>query len=203
MANNLNVSVIVGLVDRLSAPLKGLARNLERVTALTANMTFVGDALGRTGQALLAPLQDAARAAMSFESAMADVKKVVDFPTPEGPAQMARDLERLDFSLVATRGTAVALRAHGLACETVHKVGEGRPHIVDLIKNDQIALIVNTTEGKQAIADSFSIRREALMHKVSYTTTLAAARATCQALREFDNGSVNCLQDLHLMEQLH
>ncbi len=110
---------------------------------------------------------------------------------------IARDLDRLGFRLVATRGTALALRAHGLACETVHKVGEGRPHIVDLIKNDQIALIINTTEGKQAIADSFSIRREALMHKVSYTTTLAAARATCQALRELDNGSVNCLQDLH------
>ncbi|MCC7220978.1 MAG: hypothetical protein IT490_09660, partial [Candidatus Contendobacter sp.] len=76
-----------------------------------------------------------------------------------------------------------------------------RPHIVDSIKNDRIHLIINTTEGKQAIADSFSIRREALMHKVSYTTTLAAARATCQALRELDNASVNCLQDLH--RELH
>jgi carbamoyl-phosphate synthase large subunit len=111
--------------------------------------------------------------------------------------EIARDLDRLGFTLVATKGTATTLRERGLTCETVHKVGEGRPHVVDLIKNDQIALIVNTTEGKQAIADSFSIRREALMHKVSYTTTLAAARATCQALRELDNGSVNCLQDLH------
>ncbi|HRX69786.1 MAG: carbamoyl-phosphate synthase large subunit [Gammaproteobacteria bacterium] len=111
--------------------------------------------------------------------------------------EIARDLDRLGFALVATKGTAAALRAQGLACETVHKVGEGRPHVVDLIKNDQIDLIVNTTEGKQAIADSFSIRREALMHKVSYTTTIAAARATCQALRELDNGSVNCLQELH------
>jgi carbamoyl-phosphate synthase large subunit len=115
--------------------------------------------------------------------------------------EIARALERLGFALVATKGTAAALRAHGLDCETVHKVAEGRPHIVDLIKNDQIAFIVNTTEGKQAIADSFSIRREALMHKVSYTTTLAAARATCQALRELDNGTVNCLQDLH--RELH
>ena len=115
--------------------------------------------------------------------------------------EIAHDLERLGFSLVATKGTAVTLRTHGLDCATVHKVGEGRPHIVDLIKNDQIALIVNTTEGKQAIADSFSIRREALMHKVSYTTTLAAARATCQALRELDNATVNCLQDLH--RELH
>ena len=111
--------------------------------------------------------------------------------------EIARDLDRFGFTLIATKGTAIALRTHGLTCETVHKVGEGRPHVVDLIKNDQIHLIVNTTEGKQAIADSFSIRREALMHKVSYTTTLAAARATCQALRELDNGSVNCLQDLH------
>ena len=115
--------------------------------------------------------------------------------------EIARDLERLGFSLVATKGTATTLRAHGLDCETIHKVAEGRPHIVDLIKNDQIALIVNTTEGKQAIADSFSIRREALMRKVSYTTTLAAARATCQALRELDNATVNCLQDLH--RELH
>ena len=115
--------------------------------------------------------------------------------------EIARDLERLGFALVATKGTAAFLRHHGLDCEAVHKVAEGRPHIVDLIKNDQIALIVNTTEGKQAIADSFSIRREALMRKVSYTTTLAAARATCQALRELDNGTVNCLQDLH--RELH
>ncbi len=115
--------------------------------------------------------------------------------------EIAHELERLGFKLMATKGTAEALRRHGLDCETVHKVGEGRPHIVDLIKNDQIALIVNTTEGKQAIADSFSIRREALMYKVSYTTTLAAARATCQALRELDNATVNCLQDLH--RELH
>ncbi|HUM90391.1 MAG TPA: ATP-grasp domain-containing protein, partial [Candidatus Competibacter sp.] len=118
----------------------------------------------------------------------ADKPKVVD---------VARELARLGFVLIATKGTANALHARGLDCETVHKVGEGRPHIVDMIKNDQIHLIVNTTEGKRAIADSFSIRREALMHKVSYTTTIAAARATCQALRELDNGNVNCLQDLH------
>jgi carbamoyl-phosphate synthase large subunit len=115
--------------------------------------------------------------------------------------EIARDLERLGFTLIATKGTAAFLQTHALDCETVHKVGEGRPHIVDLIKNDRIHLIINTTEGKQAIADSFSIRREALMHKVSYTTTLAAARATCQALRELDNASVNCLQDLH--RELH
>ncbi len=134
-----------------------------------------GDQLPRSGRAFIS-VRDA------------DKTKVVD---------IARDLERLGFALIATKGTAGVLRDHGLNCETVHKVGEGRPHVVDLIKNDQIHLIVNTTEGKQAIADSFSIRREALMRKISYTTTLAAARATCQALRELDNSSVNCLQDLH------
>jgi carbamoyl-phosphate synthase large subunit len=66
-----------------------------------------------------------------------------------------------------------------------------------MIKNDEIDLIINTTEGKQAIKDSFSIRREALMHKVSYTTTIAAARAVCLALDASDNDTVNCLQDLH------
>lgn len=108
-------------------------------------------------------------------------------------------LKQLGFTLSATSGTAAAIHAVNLECQVIHKVGEGRPNIVDLIKNNQIHLIINTTEGKQAIADSFAIRREALMHKISYTTTIAAARATCQALREreLDRNHVNCLQDLH------
>jgi carbamoyl-phosphate synthase large subunit len=66
-----------------------------------------------------------------------------------------------------------------------------------MIKNGQIALIVNTTEGKQAIADSYTIRRSALQHKVYYSTTIAGARATCMALEYLDNGNVTSLQDLH------
>ncbi|MFO1423121.1 MAG: carbamoyl-phosphate synthase large subunit [Candidatus Competibacteraceae bacterium] len=160
----------------------------------TGEVMGVGRSFGEAfAKAQLAAGDQLPRGGRAFISVRdADKSKVVD---------VARDLERFGFALVATRGTAIALRDHGLDCATVHKVGEGRPHIVDLIKNDQIHLIVNTTEGKQAIADSFSIRREALMHKVSYTTTIAAARATCQALRELDNGSVNCLQDLH--RELH
>ncbi|HXH04795.1 MAG TPA: carbamoyl-phosphate synthase large subunit, partial [Candidatus Competibacteraceae bacterium] len=111
--------------------------------------------------------------------------------------KLARELVSHGFSIVATRGTAAALQAAGIACEVVLKVVEGRPHIVDMIKNDQIDLIINTTEGKQAIADSFSIRREALMHKVSYTTTIAAAQATCMALGVPASGEVYRLQDLH------
>jgi carbamoyl-phosphate synthase large subunit len=101
------------------------------------------------------------------------------------------------FKLVATKGTATALRAAGLACAAINKVLEGRPHVVDMIKNEQIDLIVNTTEGKQAIADSFTIRREALQHKVCYTTTIAGARALCEAL-DHSHEKIYRLQDLHL-----
>ena len=74
---------------------------------------------------------------------------------------------------------------------------EGEPHIVNMLENNEIALIVNTTEGKNAIADSFSIRRTALQQKVFYTTTMAAAQATVEALKQKDYSSVNSLQELH------
>ncbi len=110
---------------------------------------------------------------------------------------IARKLSAKGFQLVATSGTAKALQEAGIACQVVNKVGQGRPHIVDLIKNNQVQLIINTTEGKKAIADSFLIRREALQHQVSYTTTLAGAYAITLALDSLDTGQVYCLQDLH------
>ena len=109
---------------------------------------------------------------------------------------LARELVDNGFRLVATRGTASSIKAEGIDCEVVNKVMEGRPHIVDMIKNGQIDLIVNTTEGKQSIADSYTIRRSALQHKVSYSTTLAGARATCMALEFLDTGNVISLQGL-------
>jgi carbamoyl-phosphate synthase large subunit len=111
--------------------------------------------------------------------------------------ELAADLVGKGFRLVATRGTAGAISAAGIPCDIVNKVMEGRPHVVDMIKNGQIALIVNTTEGKQAIADSYTIRRSALQHKVYYSTTIAGARATCMALEYLDAGNVISLQDLH------
>ncbi|MDH3507270.1 MAG: carbamoyl-phosphate synthase large subunit [Gammaproteobacteria bacterium] len=105
-------------------------------------------------------------------------------------------LER-GFDIVATGGTAAALAASGVQCRRVNKVREGRPHIVDMIKNKEISLIVNTTEGKQAIRESHSIRAEAVHQKVTYYTTLAAAKATCDALDHQDNVVVNRLQALH------
>ncbi len=110
---------------------------------------------------------------------------------------IAKDLAELGFELLATRGTQKILQDAGVDCEFVNKVAEGQPHIVDMIKNDEIDLIVNTTEGRQAVADSREIRRAALQHQVNYTTTLAAARATVLALNSVDTGSVNRLQDLH------
>ncbi len=101
------------------------------------------------------------------------------------------------FSLVATSGTANWLREHGVACEQVNKVAEGRPHIVDLIKNGDIAYIVNTTEGRQAIADSFSIRREALQQRVTYSTTIAGAKALLHSLDYRGSGPVWALHELH------
>ena len=111
--------------------------------------------------------------------------------------EVARMLIERGFSLVATKGTAKVLGEAGLEVKVVNKVLEGRPHIVDMIKNDQIALIVNTTEGKQATRDSFAIRRSALQHKVFYTTTIAAAHAVCQALGISGEPTVRRLQDLH------
>ncbi len=111
--------------------------------------------------------------------------------------EVTKELVRLGFSIVATRGTAEAISTAGIACEIANKVTEGRPHIVDMIKNDQIDLIVNTTEGKQAIADSYTIRGAALQHKVPYSTTIAHAYATSLALSCIDTPTVVKLQDLH------
>ncbi len=114
-----------------------------------------------------------------------------------GAVDLGRALEQRGFDIVATGGTAEILAKGGVACRRVNKVREGRPHVVDMIKNREIALIVNTTEGKQAIRESQSIRAEAVHHKVTYYTTLAAAKATCEALDHLDSVVVNRLQDLH------
>lgn len=114
-----------------------------------------------------------------------------------GVGEIAKRLIELGFEIVATKGTASVLKAAGIPCKRIYKVAEGRPHVVDYIKNHEIDFIVNTTEGKQAIADSFAIRRSALQHKVSYTTTLSGAEASCLAMKYEDRKSVTKLQDLH------
>ncbi len=117
-----------------------------------------------------------------------DHQKVVD---------IAKDLANLGFTLVATKGTARALSEHGLAVVPVNKVAEGRPHIVDMIKNNEINFIVNVTEDKKAVADSYEIRRSALQNKVTYYTTLAGAKAACIGMTHMQELNVESIQDLH------
>lgn len=112
-------------------------------------------------------------------------------------AALARDLIELGFEVVATSGTARIIEAADLPVRRVNKVTEGRPHVVDMIKNAEVTLIINTTEGRQSIADSFSIRRNALQHKVYLTTTLAGGQAVCEALKFGPEKTVRRLQDLH------
>jgi len=112
-------------------------------------------------------------------------------------ASVARKLNELGFDISATRGTCRTISESGIQCSVVNKVKEGRPHIVDMIKNDDFVLIINTTEGKQAIIDSASIRRAALQHKVSYTTTISGAEAIVLALQQPDELKVNSLRELN------
>ncbi|SFB13785.1 carbamoyl-phosphate synthase large subunit [Azotobacter beijerinckii] len=112
-------------------------------------------------------------------------------------ADVARNLVALGFEVVATAGTARMIEAAGLPVRRVNKVTEGRPHVVDMIKNDEVTLIINTTEGRQSIADSFSIRRNALQHKICITTTIAGGQAICEALKFGPEKTVRRLQDLH------
>ncbi|MFL0797619.1 MAG: carbamoyl-phosphate synthase large subunit [Cellvibrionaceae bacterium] len=110
---------------------------------------------------------------------------------------VAKEFVDLGYELVATRGTAKFLGEYGVIVAQVNKVAEGRPHIVDMIKNDEISIVINTTSGKQAIKDSASIRRGAENHRVFYVTTVEAAQAVCMARRFGNNIKVRPLQDLH------
>jgi carbamoyl-phosphate synthase large subunit len=113
--------------------------------------------------------------------------------------QTARLLAGLGFKITATGGTARYFEGEGVRAQRVNKVSEGRPHVVDLIKNGEIQLVLNTTEGAQALADSRSLRRAALLHKVPYYTTLAGAIAASQGIRAYLAGDleVRALQDYH------
>ena len=110
---------------------------------------------------------------------------------------IGQDLAKLGFELLATSGTARALEAVGLTVTKVNKVAEGRPHIVDMIKNSDIDFIVNVTEDKKAVADSYEIRHSALQNKVTYYTTLAGAKAACIGMTHMQELHVESIQDLH------
>jgi carbamoyl-phosphate synthase large subunit len=134
------------------------------------------------------PLPDGGRAFISVNNA--DKPNVLP---------VARDLAELGFALVATRGTAAYLRAHGLDVEVIYKVNEGRPNIADQIVNGQIALIVNTPLGRDSFFDDRTVRRVAMMHSVPCITTLTGASATVAAIRALRTKAldVRALQDYY------
>ena len=109
----------------------------------------------------------------------------------------AEKLYKAGFGIIATGGTATYLTENGIPVKRINKVLEGRPHIVDAIKNGEVSLVVNTTQGAQAVADSFSIRREALMHNIAYYTTVSGAKAVVDSIVSLKEQelTVKALQD--------
>jgi carbamoyl-phosphate synthase large subunit len=163
---------------------------------LGPEMRSTGEVMG-VGRSFGAAFARAHEAANISPPKVGKVFVSVRDPDKQRLLPVAQDLLRRGYSLVATSGTCNFLTEHGLVCERINKVLEGRPHIVDLVKNGEIVFIVNTTEGKQAIADSFSIRREALQQRITYSTTVAGARALVHSLDFRSGGEVNSLQELH------
>jgi carbamoyl-phosphate synthase large subunit len=119
-------------------------------------------------------------------------------PDKVAAVQVARDLLELGFTLLATRGTAGVLKSHGIAVTEVNKVAEGRPHIVDMMKNGDVSFIVNTTDStRTAASDSRSIRITALARRITYYTTIAGAKAACAGMKHLAHLEPYRLQDLH------
>jgi carbamoyl-phosphate synthase large subunit len=112
--------------------------------------------------------------------------------------EVARSLVAMGFTLVATKGTAAAITAAGIECQVVNKVAEGRPNIVDMIKNDEIALVITTVEERRnAIADSGYIRTSALLARVTTFTTIAGAEAAVEGMKHMDHLDVISVQEMH------
>jgi len=165
-------------------------------TLLGPEMKSTGEVMGvgeSFGEAYAKALDGAGTGLPSKGKAMLSVRQA----DRSRLVRVARELSELGFNLYGTRGSAAAVKEAGIPCQAVNKVAEGRPHIVDMIKNHGVSFIVNTTEGAQAIIDSAEIRRAALRYKVSYTTTISGAEATCLALKQLDAGGVNRLQELY------
>ena len=111
--------------------------------------------------------------------------------------EVARELIDMGFSIYATSGTFLHLKDSEIACSKINKVKDGHPHIVDMIKNNEVHLIINTTEGARSIKDSFSIRKEAQNHKISLTTTVSGAKAFCKAIKFIDDFDALDLKQRH------
>jgi len=169
------VDTILGPEMKSTGEVMGVGRTFAE--AFVKAQLGSGDKLPRGGKAFISVRKE-------------DREKVIE---------IAQALADIGFNLVATKGSASALAAAGLKVTPVNKVAEGRPHIVDMIKNGEINFIVNVTEDKRAVADSYEIRRSALQHKVTYYTTLAGAKAACIGMGHMQELEVQPLQSLHLL----
>ncbi|UQG55497.1 MULTISPECIES: carbamoyl-phosphate synthase large subunit [unclassified Marinobacter] len=156
----------------------------------TGEVMGIGDSFDEAfGKAVLAAGERLPSQGVAFMS-LRDVDK-------HGAERVARSLVECGFKIIATTGTAAALRKAGVEAGLVNKVHEGRPHIVDAIKNGKVQLVINTTDGRKAVSDSSQIRQSALQAKISYTTTLAGGEAFCRAIKFGPERTVRRLQDLH------
>jgi carbamoyl-phosphate synthase large subunit len=139
--------------------------------------------------------------AASYNKVPTSGKIIISVKDKDKPhtVEIAKKLVDMGFSLIATRGTAQFLKLNGIEMEVINKVTEGRPHIVDLIKNRQVSFIINTVTGTQAQRDSLSIRRSALQFKVPYTTTISGARAVIKAIEMLQKKevSIKSIQEYH------
>ena len=145
-----------------------------------------GEAFGKSQEAALWPVPDDGRVLFSLRRE--DQQQAV---------QVAQYFIDAGFQILATEGTARVFGLAGIELSRVNKMVEGRPHVVDMIKNNEFSIIINTISGRKSLEDSYTIRREALQHKIAYYTTLAAAKAAVEAHRHRDSVGVNKLQDLH------
>jgi len=165
-------------------------------TVLGPEMKSTGEVMGvgRTFGEAFAKSQVAAGAEIPLRGRLFVSVRDADQP---GVVDIVRYFAANGFDILATRGTAAAIEAAGIPVKTINKLSEGRPHIVDMIMNDEIDIIINTVSDKQSLEDSYAIRRQALQHRVTNYTTLAAARAAREAHAQMQELRVSRLQDLH------
>jgi carbamoyl-phosphate synthase large subunit len=156
--------------------------------ALGPEMRSTGEVMGldRNFEAAFAKSQIACGVNLPIEGRVFMSVKNLDKPALD---PIARELIELGFTILATGGTAEYLKSRGIPVERVNKVAEGRPHIVDAMKNGEVQLVFNTTEGAQSYRDSYSIRRTALTQNIPYYTTVSGARASIQAIRRLKTGA--------------
>jgi carbamoyl-phosphate synthase large subunit len=167
------VDTVLGPEMKSTGEVMGVGRSFGE--AFAKSQVAAGAAIPRSGR-LFVSVRDA------------DQKGVID---------VVRYFSQNGFEVLATRGTATVLQSAGVPAQVVNKVSEGRPHIVDMIMNDEIDIIINTISDKQSLEDSYAIRRQALQHRVTNYTTLSAARAACEAHAQMQELRVTSLQELH------